>query len=296
MSKSSSHPNLEGLLDLACRNGVDIRPTLLRVLTDLYVQKPIHRAEEEAQYVELAQHLIESADPVTRATVAARLASYPGAPIPILQKLADLTGYTVTPPAAEAIRAAEPPENDLIELFFASTSDVRQMILVNLDAVAPPPHCANTTADTEACILLEAAAFARNTGGFARILQRSLSISPVLAHRIVHDTSGEPIVVAARALGMPAAMLQRVLLFINPAIGQSVQRVYELANLYNEISPQSAAAMTEIWRGTAARRRPAHQSVYYDDERGNARAATPSHATTTRRTQSLADRLRGSGR
>ena len=30
---------LDGLVDLACRDGVDIRPTLLRVLTDLYVQK-----------------------------------------------------------------------------------------------------------------------------------------------------------------------------------------------------------------------------------------------------------------
>jgi hypothetical protein len=57
--KSSAYPPLDGLVDLACRDGVDIRPTLLRVLTDLYVQKPKHSAEEETQYAELALGLIE---------------------------------------------------------------------------------------------------------------------------------------------------------------------------------------------------------------------------------------------
>ncbi len=57
--KFSAYPPLDGLVDLACRDGVDIRPTLLRVLTDLYVQKPTHSADEETQYVELALGLIE---------------------------------------------------------------------------------------------------------------------------------------------------------------------------------------------------------------------------------------------
>jgi hypothetical protein len=137
----------------------------------------------------------------------------------------------------------------------------------------------------------------RNTGELARILQRTLSIKPDLAERIVSDASGEPIVVAAKALGMPAAMLQRVLLFVNPAIGQSVQRVYELANLYDEVSARSAAAMIDIWRGTTVHRRLAHQPVYYDDDRAGARAtATPSHARTTRRSHSLAAHFKSSGR
>ena len=53
---------LDGLVDLACRDGVDVRPTLLRVLTDLYVQKPTHSADEETQYVELALGLIDTVD------------------------------------------------------------------------------------------------------------------------------------------------------------------------------------------------------------------------------------------
>ena len=87
MMKSSAYPPLDGLVDLACRDGVDIRPTLLRVLTDLYVQKPTHSADEEIQYVELALGLIDTVDAPTRAAVATRLAAYPAAPAAILAKL-----------------------------------------------------------------------------------------------------------------------------------------------------------------------------------------------------------------
>src|SRR5882757_8109959 len=111
MMKSPAYPLLDGLVDLACRDGVDIRPTLLRVLTDLFVQKPTHSADEEAQYVELAMGLIEAVDAPTRAAVVARLSNYPDAPAAILRKLnAD------PPPSAR--REAE--TDNLIESFFAA--------------------------------------------------------------------------------------------------------------------------------------------------------------------------------
>ena len=44
-------PGFDGLMTLSRREGVDIRPTLLRVLTDLYVQTSVHSAEEERQFV-----------------------------------------------------------------------------------------------------------------------------------------------------------------------------------------------------------------------------------------------------
>ncbi len=99
----ASSPKLEpldSLVDLACRDGVEIRPTLLRVLTDLYVQKPSHSPDEEAQYVELALGLIDAVDPLTRGTVTATLSAYAGAPEIVLRKLASL-------PLASA-RAATP--------------------------------------------------------------------------------------------------------------------------------------------------------------------------------------------
>ena len=59
--------------------------------------------------------------------------------------------------------------------------------------------------------------------------------------------------VAAKALGMTAAVLQRILLFLNPAIGQSVERVYDLARLYDELTPAAAERMLTIWRQAGGR-------------------------------------------
>ena len=85
---SPAIPSLEGLTNLARRSGVDIRPTLVRVLTDLYVQKAVHTLEEEQHYTELVLRLIEGVDLATRAIVARKLASYPAAPQKIVERLA----------------------------------------------------------------------------------------------------------------------------------------------------------------------------------------------------------------
>ena len=86
MVKPSASNPLDSLVDLACRDGVDVRPTLLRVVTDLYVQKPNHSTEEETQFVELALGLIEAVDAQTRTIVSATLAGYPGTPAAVLEQ------------------------------------------------------------------------------------------------------------------------------------------------------------------------------------------------------------------
>ena len=75
-----SNSNLDGLVDLSRRRGIDVRPSLLRVLTDLYVQQKRHTADEERQYAELAVRLLPKVDVATRAAVAAKLAAYPAPP------------------------------------------------------------------------------------------------------------------------------------------------------------------------------------------------------------------------
>ena len=76
--------SLDNLTHLGLRSGVDMRPTLLRVLTDLYVQKLTHTPEEERHYTELALRLLDAVDVATRvdgsrpavaSSVAARCAS-----------------------------------------------------------------------------------------------------------------------------------------------------------------------------------------------------------------------------
>ena len=87
MTTSPLFPGFDGLMTLSRREGVDIRPTLLRVLTDLYVQANAHSGEEERQFVELTSRLIDQVDDAARAAVRARLAIYPGTPAEVLRKL-----------------------------------------------------------------------------------------------------------------------------------------------------------------------------------------------------------------
>ena len=87
MTATPMFPGFDGLMTLSRREGVDIRPTLLRVLTDLYVQTSAHSADEERQFVELTSRLIDQVDDATRAAVRARLAIYPATPAEIVAKL-----------------------------------------------------------------------------------------------------------------------------------------------------------------------------------------------------------------
>ena len=168
-------------------------------------------------------------------------------------------------------------------MFFAAATDERRLILTNLDAAAEATAQRPTPAMSDAIRRLEAAALRHNASEFARTLERALGVSRALADRIVHDPSGEPVVVVARALGMSAAVLQRVLLFLNPAIGHSVERVYDLAHLFDELTPAVAARMVAIWRQAGGRSRPLHEPLHWDDERRDARtASTPARYRSDR--------------
>lgn len=280
--------NLDGLIGLA-RHGVDVKPTLLRVLTDLYVQKPAHSAAEERQYVELALRLIDAVDAPTRKAVSDRLAAYPAAPAALVRHLAD-NGATVAAvqqdvpanPDADAGPASEKTAqaSEITERFFAGDAAERRAFLLSLGtAGAPPPANAE-----EINRNLEASVLGGRPGDFIRQLEQSLAVPRALAERIVNDLSGEPLVIAAKALAMPIDMLQRILLFVNPAVGQSVRRVYDLSALYGEISAGAAALLVACWRqlSSPVPRRPA----------SHARAG---HSATAAQTGSARPERRDSG-
>src|ERR1700686_4438166 len=86
--KTPTLSSLNGLADIGLRSGVDMRPTLIRVLTDLYVQKLTHTADEERHYTELALRLLDSVDAAARAAVAARLARPLSPPLRVIEHLA----------------------------------------------------------------------------------------------------------------------------------------------------------------------------------------------------------------
>jgi hypothetical protein len=266
MVKPSLSNPLDSLVDLACRDGVDIRPTLLRVLTDLYVQKPVHSREEETQFVELALGLVDAVDTQTRATVAATLAAYPAAPEVVVGKLNTST-------SSRAAAGSKTGQDDLTELFFSASSEERRLILVNLEFVSRDTARRAFPVAGELLRRLESAALKSDPGEFSRILQRALGISRELAYKITRDCSGETIVVAAKVIGLKTDVLQRILLCLNPVIGQSTRQVYELSRLFDEISPASAVYMLDIWR-TSTRRHSIHASVYWNDERDGSRSST----------------------
>jgi hypothetical protein len=302
--ETSSLSGLEGLTSIGLRDGVDMRPTLLRVLTDLYVQKLTHSVDEERHYTELATRLLDSVDVKTRAAVAARLAHHLSPPARVIERLA-----TDLPEVANALRAQRPARaasaadtassfaangqafvaeterlaapagigadvaSELNELFFAAKANERRLILRNLDIVASlPAERSPITRDPNIGRRLEAAALGRKHEEFARELGRSLRISRQQSQRITRDELGEPIVVAAKALEIPRDLLHRILLFVNTAVGHSVERVHALAELYDDLRPQAALDLVAVWQaldgGRAGRAAPSRQPFLANNERG----------------------------
>jgi uncharacterized protein (DUF2336 family) len=86
--ESGSLWSLDSFTLVGFRDGVDMRPTLVRVLTDLYVQKLSHSYEEKRHYTELALRLLDSVDVPTRLAVATRLARHLSPPVRVMVKLA----------------------------------------------------------------------------------------------------------------------------------------------------------------------------------------------------------------
>lgn len=292
----------DGLLMLSRREGVDIRPTLLRVLTDLYVQTPNHTRDEERQFVELAMRLIDVVDDATRAAVRARLSIYPRTPREIAWKL-----HLKPAPSAQQPAQEEPFEIDpaadleivsepdaslaptmsmqpddaakLIALFLETDSRHRAQFLHGLTATPLKP---STPVDPKraarAVTNLEQAAMAGDAAAFTDELADALILTGRVAGQIVNEPGGEALACALKALGMPAEAFQRVLLFLNPARGTSVMDVYRLARLYDVIEPRSALILLAAWRGaTLAATRAKYRPALHDDERHRARpAAAPS--------------------
>lgn len=295
----SLFPGFDGLMSLSRREGVDVRPTLLRVLTDLYVQTRIHSDDEQRQFTELATRLIDQVDDATRAAIKAKLAIYPQTPVPVLQKLGlvaaqegrrvPLAREIPTPaPAPAPVRtpsdaelrmasnmAMQPKDAaEIHDMFFRAGASERALILHNLaqTPLKAAPRIPTVRAK-RAVQILEMAAIAGDAESFTMELGDSLILPSRVAAQIVDDAGGEALAVAARALDMPSPNFQRILLFFKPAIGTSVNEVYRLSRLYDRLSDRSALVMLAAWRGsTLAVTRAKYQSSLHDGERQRARA------------------------
>jgi hypothetical protein len=269
---------------LAQADGIDVRPTLLRVLTDFYVQKLLHTMDEDRHFTALALRLIEEVDAQTRDTVRAKLMAHGNAPAAVLAKLG---ADAATPEASAALveagpRPAQVSDQDkaaaarFSDIFFNANSDERRAILRELDAGASTPPLA-IPADEAATARqrLEIAALRGRPFEFARELERVLHVPQPYAEAIIKDAAGEPMLVVAKALAMPIDVVQRILLLVNPLIGSSVRRVFDLCALYEELSPQAALRLVSLWRHAAAARPTVHQPVQWPHQSPDEPAQAP---------------------
>jgi Uncharacterised protein conserved in bacteria (DUF2336) len=287
--------NLDGLLRLAREHGVDTSPTLLRVLTDLYVQQTAHSQDEERQFTEMALRLLDNVDDDTRAIVARKLTSCPATPAAVMARIAmpDFSRVMAATAETQPTRTADTDEGQLSGSdFFSANPDERRRILADIPATASRPTLPRDIAS--AARQLETCAMNGKAGEFTRVLARALRIPERVAQRIVNDPSGEPLLVAAKALAMPREVFQRIVLFVNPAVGHSVRRVYDLSDLYPEVTVQQALHLVGLWRENApAQSRPAYQPYFWNDESRRARdSATPSHTPVPAARPAVADRPR----
>ena len=134
-------PNLvgfEGLIDLD-RRGVDIRPTLLRVLTDQYLHRRIHTLDEERQYTELTLRLLDETDVPARAAVATRLAAHPNAPRAIILRLA----RDLLPVAEPVLRSSPQLAQADLDAIARERGPTYAAIIAERTSSRPTPHSAS---------------------------------------------------------------------------------------------------------------------------------------------------------
>lgn len=266
---------MHATLDIKATDGAGVSARLLLALTSFYVQRTMHTADERQQYLELATRLADHVDEATRTAVADRLRCHPDAPAALIERIdgaapaggGDDAGAEATPAPharndapdlAPAPEAPAPLTPEAAEAFFAgSPAERRQMLSMapaRPEAAPPPARRFHMRVDTA---VWHATARGQETGGFGRELERLIDAPAALCARILNDPTGEPMVVVARATGMPVALLQRVLLLLSPEVSHPVARVHELTDLYHGLDSRTARDLVAAWREGGARTKAA---------------------------------------
>ena len=245
-------------IELGDRPGADTTACLLLALTALYVQRPTHTGEEQQQYIELALRLIDKVDAATRTAVGSVLQRHPEAPAELVERL-----------GGSQLRRDGDPQGEP-----RSTQD---------------QHCAGNEHERiygRVC----AAALHGRVSEFTHEFRQLIDIPQNLCERILNDPTGGPMVVAAKAAGMPIGILQRLLLLAGPGVSHSVQRVYELTELYHGLDANVAHGLLAKWRARAEPDDPIPEPDT-EDSRPDVRR-NPSVATLRSRFGALSARVR----
>jgi hypothetical protein len=160
------------------------------------------------------------------------------------------SGSSHSQPPVPAARQSAPLTLEFGEAFFAAGPPERRRMLSDIAATDAGEEAAPGSG-RRFHVRIDTAPWQGRTGAFARDFALLVDAPKSLCDRILNDPSGEPLVVAARATGMPVAVLQRILLLVCPATNHSVQRVYDLTELYHGLDGGMARALLTAWRDAA---------------------------------------------
>jgi hypothetical protein len=207
MPASDALPDLSGFLDVSRIEQLDLKPVVLRVQTDLYLQAPRYDRAMRETFSALACGLIPIVDEETARLVAAKLGAHPEAPRPVLEALAARGGAV----RAALGRVADAiPHRPSLTASLASLPGLRREALEDLSRDGRPEVDLALAENRD--IVLHGAALnrlvdrARSASGLARaLLARSDAAPADLAPLYLHadPTRREAI---ARAVEATAAL------------------------------------------------------------------------------------------
>jgi hypothetical protein len=171
--------------------------------------------------------------------------------VPAAEKVAERAAESATESATESLAepfiAAPMPHADAARRYLAADSAARIAMVEEISGLPDMSPPISGEAETLARHL-EDAALTRRLTDFAAQLARALHVPQSLAQQIADDKGGEPVAVAARALDISSDSLLRILLFLNPAVGLSISRVFELSEFFDKLPRATALRMVAGWQ------------------------------------------------
>lgn len=123
-----------------------------------------------------------------------------------------------------------------------------------------------------ACAEIVASARTGNRRRLVAAFAEILEIETVAIERLLDDASGEPLVLMIKASGLKETDGRIVLLLANPALSQSVETFFRLAELYAALDQAVAEAFIAGWRKADSAERaapaPRHVPVFAENRTG----------------------------
>lgn len=182
----------------------------------------------------------------------------------------------IPPPPADASPLAEgaAPGSGRFDpwRFLALERPERLKIMAELASRPPIRHYAGPSGRLDRAF--RAILSAAQVVGFARGGQRqalidaiaeTLALDPRFVVASLEDSSGEPLAVLLKALGLDNIQAQQVFLLATSTVGQDVTIFFRLCDLYAGMEPVVAETLSEAWRAPSRPAAPRHVPVFAEN-------------------------------